>query len=126
MLTSAGTTSETTREGEQASEKLEAAEVQAVLERLVRRDDPFYTQTWNRLTATQQKALLALVDGRGQGLFAKGVLRTYGLPLSTMRTALKALVKVGIARQEEELGSVRLRLEDPFFAAWLRLFVAAP
>lgn len=40
------------------------------------------------------------------------------------RTALAALVKV--AHQEEVLGSVRLRLEDPFFAAWLRLFVAAP
>ena len=42
------------------------------------------------------------------------------------RTALAALVKVGIARQEEALGSVWLRLEDPFFAAWLRLFVAVP
>ena len=113
-------------QGERMSEKLEAADVRSVLERLVRRDDPFYTQTWNRLTATQQKALLALVGGSGQGLFAKEVLRTYGLPLSTMRTALEALVKVGIARQEEALGSVRLRLEDPFFAAWLRLFVAAP
>jgi hypothetical protein len=41
-----------------------------------------------------------------------------------MGTALGALVKTGVALQEESLGSVRLRLEDPFLAAWLRLFVA--
>lgn len=50
----------------------------------------------------------------------------YATVMRTIRTALEALVKVGIARQKEALGSVRLRLEDPFFAAWLRLFVAAP
>lgn len=100
--------------------------VRAVLERLVRQDDPFYTQSWNRLTSIQQKALLALVAERGQGLYTKRVLRIYGLALSSMRTALEALVKTGIAREEEARGSVRLRLEDPFFAAWLRLFVGSP
>lgn len=101
-------------------------EVRLVLEQLVRRDDPFYTQTWNRLAATQQKALLALVERGGEGLFAKAVLRRYGLPLSTMRTALEALVKTGVTRGEEAQGSVRYVLEDPFFDAWLRLFVVGP
>ncbi|HET6567536.1 MAG TPA: ATP-binding protein [Rhodothermales bacterium] len=119
-LRSGGGTSDSTGAG------LGAADVRAVLERVVRRDDPFYTQTWNRLTSTQQKALLALVRSSGEGLFAKDTLRTYGVASSTMRTALEALVRVGIARQEETLGSVRLRLEDPFFASWMKLFVAGP
>ena len=105
---------------------LSAGDVHAVLERLVRRDDPFYTQTWNRLSETQQKALVALVAGGGEGLYARGVLRAYRLPLSTMRTALQALARTGIVRHEEARGAVRLRLEDPFLAAWVRLFVGAP
>jgi len=40
-----------------------------------------------------------------------------------MRTALQALTQAGGTREEEHQGSLRVRLEDPFFAAWLRLFV---
>lgn len=104
---------------------LDRAGVQATLDRLVRRDDPFYTQTWNRLSASQQKALIALVGTDGQGLYSRDALRLADLPLSTMRTALGALVKTGVAREEETQGGVRLRLEDPFFAVWTRLFVVA-
>ena len=101
--------------------------VRGVLERLVSRDDPFYTQAWNGLSSTQQKALLAAAREGGTGLFAGALVQAYGLSSpSTMRTALKALVQAGIAREEEQRGSVRYRLEDPFFAAWLRLFVQAP
>ena len=114
------------RNAEETGAAVTAEEVRAVLEQLVRRDDPFYTQMWNRLTAAQQKALLALVEERGEGLFAKAVLRQYGLPLSTMRTALAALVRIGVAREEETRGAVRYVLEDPFFPAWLRLFVVGP
>ena len=32
----------------------------------------------------------------------------------------------GVAREEQEGGSVRYVLEDPFFAAWLRTFAASP
>jgi len=110
-----------------AGEKqLDRSQVRSTLERLVRRDDPFYTQIWNRMTTTQQKAALALVQHRGEGLYSKGALGTADLAQSTMATALEALVKTGIARQEESLGSVRLRLEDPFLAAWMKLFVAGP
>lgn len=114
------------RKADETGAGLAAEEVGDVLEQLVRRDDPFYTQTWNRLAATQQKALLALVEEGGEGLFAKAVLRKYGLPLSTMRTALEALFRVGVTRGEEQQGSVRYVLEDPFFEAWLRLFVVGP
>ena len=113
---------------EEAGAGVSAEEVEAVLERFVRRDDPFYTQTWNRLPASQQKALLALVEEGGDGLFAKAVLRRYGLALSTMRTALVGLVRIGVTREEEAQaqGSVRHVLKDPFFAAWLRLFAVGP
>ena len=105
---------------------LTAGAVAAVLDRLVARDDPFYTQMWNRMTTPQQKALLATVDEGGRGMFAKAVLRRYGMALSTMRTSLEALVRSGITREEEARGSVRQVLEDPFFAAWLRQYVQGP
>lgn len=114
------------RSADESGAAVTADEVRTVLDQLVRRDDPFYTQTWNRLTGTQQKALLALVEEGGEGLFGKAVLGRYELPLSTMRTALEALVKAGVTRGDERQGSVRYVLEDPFFDAWLRLFVVGP
>ena len=101
-------------------------DVDHVLERLVRRDDPFYTQTWNGLVSTQQKMLLAIAKSEGEGLFSKGTLDKYGLALSTARTALEALVKSGITREEEVDSRVRYRLEDPFLAAWMDVFVVGP
>ena len=112
--------------GDGAADPLSADDVRSVLDRLVRRDDPFYTQTWTGLTAAQQKALLALVAHGGTGLYGRAVLAAYKLPMSTMRTAIRALVSTGIAREEPEGGSVRYVLEDPFFAAWLRAFAATP
>lgn len=115
-----------TRAEDDVPAPLSPDDVRAVLDRLVRRDDPFYTQTWNGLSTTQQKALLALVAHGGTGLYGRAVLTTYKLPMSTMRTAVLALVSTGIAREEQEGGSVRYVLEDPFFAAWLRTFAATP
>lgn len=111
------------RSAEETGASVTAEEVQAVLEQLVRRDDPFYTQMWNRLTMTQQHALLAIIEEGGEGLVAKAVLQRYGLAQSTMRTALEALVRIGMTREEETQGAVRHILEDPFLATWLRLFV---
>ena len=110
------------RDGEQPR-ILAAANVTQVLDGLIRRDDPFYTQVWNRLTTVQQRALLALVETGGVGLYSHATLRKHELPLSSMRTAVQILTDSGIARPEETMGSVRHRLEDPFFAAWIRLFV---
>jgi hypothetical protein len=97
--------------------------VGTVLDEVVRRDDPFYSQTWNRLAITQQKALLATVHSSGQGLFAGEVLKQQGLAMSTMRTALKALVRIGVLRENENGPSVQYVLEDPFMGSWVRLFV---
>ena len=98
------------------------ADVHEVLERVVRRDDPFYTQTWNRLTRAQQQALSAVAKGEAE-LFGKSTLKRYGLALSTMRSALEALVRTSVLRQQEQRGHLDYVLEDPFLGAWVRLFV---
>ena len=92
------------------------------LERIVRQYDPFYTQLWNGLTSIQQKTLLAVIAGHGVNLQSVHVLRTVGRGASTIRRALEALVARDILREEERLGSVRMRFEDPFFAHWITLF----
>jgi hypothetical protein len=38
-----------------------------------------------------------------------------------MHKTLKALDARGVVREEEAIGTIRYRLEDPFFAPWLRL-----
>ncbi len=107
-------------------EELDAEGVRAVLRRIVAEDDPFYTRTWSALTAVQQKTLTALATLGGQGLYARDVLRRLRLAQSSLQTALRALVRQGIAREEETRGSVRYRLEDPFFGEWIRQYVPAP
>jgi len=97
--------------------------VREALDRLVRRDDPFYTQTWNSLVSTQQRALMAMVAGAGEGMLSQEVLGSHGLAAATMQTAIRALIKKGILRYEEARGSVRYRLEDPFLGAWVDAFV---
>lgn len=107
-------------------EELDTDGVRAILRRIVGEDDPFYTQTWSGLTAVQQKTLSALANLGGQGLYARDVLQRLGLAQSSLQRALAALVRQGIAREEEAGGSVRYRLEDPFFGEWIRQYVPAP
>lgn len=110
--------------GEEA--ELDAQRVRAILQRIVAEDDPFYTQTWSTLTAVQQKTLTALTALGGQGLYAREVLQRLKLAQSSLQTALRSLVRQGIAREEEAGGSVRYRLEDPFFGEWIRQYVPLP
>jgi hypothetical protein len=111
-----------TQARESGMERADSQHVERTLSRLVRRDDPFYTQTWNRLTRAQQQALSA-VSASDPELFGRPVLKRYGLALSTMRSALEALVRTSVLRQEERQGHVDYVLEDPFLGAWIRLFV---
>ncbi len=103
------------------AETLTATIVNRVLERVVRQDDPFYTQLWNLLTSAQQKALIAVVREKGQNLHSARVVRESGMSQSTMQRALAALRDRELIREEEARGQTRLRLEDPFFGAWLAL-----
>ncbi|HET7321963.1 MAG TPA: hypothetical protein VFI96_05680, partial [Longimicrobiaceae bacterium] len=110
---------------DQPDARLTAPFVQATLERAVRQEDPFYTQLWNGLSRTQQKALLAVVRRGGAGLYARDSLAAAGLGQSTMQTALAALERTSVLRTDGESASNRYRFEDPFFAAWIRLVMPA-
>jgi len=87
------------------------------------RHDPFYTQLWASLTSTQRRALLAILRESGARLASTPIARKYGMPVTTMERAVEALQQKQIVREDQVLGTVRLRLEDPFFGAWLHLVV---
>jgi hypothetical protein len=100
---------------------LTAARVDDALVRLVTRENSSYTQIWNSLARQQKIALKAVIDEGGKDLRSAVVLARYAIGASTMHKALKALDSRGLIREEEEIGSIRYRLEDPFLARWLRL-----
>ena len=85
------------------------------------RENSSYTQIWNSLTRQQKIALKAVIDEGGKDLRSAGGVARYGLAASSMHKILKALDSRGLIREEEGLGSIRYRLEDPFVARWLRL-----
>jgi len=88
------------------------------------RNDPLYSQLWNSLSATQQTALLALLRvPRSEGLTSAAVSRKYGIPVPSMQKALVALESKGVIREEHARAGSLLRLEDPFFGAWVELVV---
>ena len=113
------------RAGKTARERvLNPGAVEQSLERIVRQYDPFYTQLWNRLTAIQQKTLMAVISEQGMNLQSMRVVRVLGKGPSTVRRSLEALMGRDILREEEQQGSVRMRFEDPFFAQWIQKFTA--
>ncbi|MFT7553494.1 MAG: hypothetical protein ACI9BV_003829 [Rhodothermales bacterium] len=69
---------------ETGANEMTAGGVREVVDQLVCRDDPFYTQTWNRLTSSQKKALLALTTAGDAGPFSAETLGKAGIPQSTM------------------------------------------
>jgi uncharacterized protein len=105
------------------AQPLTAERVLATRDTVALRSDPLYTQLWSSLAASQQKALLALIRERGVRLTSTAVTRRYGLPVPTMQKALRALEAKSIVREEQSRGTVRLRLEDPLFGAWVELVV---
>jgi len=103
---------------------LTEAVVRDSLQRVIRQYDPFYTQLWNQLTSIQQKTLIAVIQEGGVSLLSMKVVRAVGRGASTLQRSLEALLARDILRQEQSLGSIRFRFEDPFFAAWINTFVA--
>jgi hypothetical protein len=75
----------------QNQSRLTTVAVQAALELVIRRDDPYHTQIWNSLSPPQKKALLAVIRAKGVNLLSRDTLRVAGLPSSTMQQATKAL-----------------------------------
>ncbi len=97
--------------------------VQTVLETTVCSLDPLFTQIWTKLTAVQQKTLLAVIREHGTGLSTSSVVRTIGASPSTVQSALRSLNEQSILRDDPSKGQVRLCFEDPFFAQWIKLNV---
>jgi AAA+ ATPase superfamily predicted ATPase len=92
------------------------------LEKLIRQNDPFYTQVWNKLTAIQKKALAAVVAEAGMNLRSIDVVKRTGVSASSMQRALESLSEQDILRGKEQDGRIKYVFEDPFFAHWVRLF----
>ncbi len=97
--------------------------VRASLDGIVRRYDPFYTQLWTGLTASQQKVLAFTVRENGVGMFSGGVAQEIGIATSSVQKAMSALQDKEILRSTETGGNLRYRFEDPFFARWIERFV---
>lgn len=99
--------------------------IDRALERLVRREDPAYTQIWTSLRRNQKTAVKAVISEQGRDVFSSRVARKYGISTSSMQTALKQLEDGSLVRSEKREGQARYRLVDPFFAAWLNVMQAS-
>ena len=95
-------------------------EVRQALTLLVGRDGPFYLTVWNNLTTVQQRVLTAAIEQHGTSLTAQHVTREYDVAANSIAKTLRVLEEKEILRRDERVGTVTWRLEDPFFAAWLR------
>lgn len=107
---------------ETRQKKLTPDIVRAAAQRIIEQDNPLYTQTWNQLSGYQKTALLTVAEGQITGLTGKTVLKRTGLTGATMQKTLLALKAKNILRDEETIGKISLRFEDPFFKRWI-LFV---
>ena len=96
--------------------------ISETLEALIRRNDPFYTQFWNGLTAIQKKCLHAVVVEKGERLQSLSVVKSTGVSPSSMRKSIDSLISRDILRPVETKGTIRFRFEDPFFAHWIKIF----
>lgn len=103
-----------------------ASEVRAAAEAMVRKLDPYYSPQWLQLSGPQRTALLAVVYEGEAGLTSGAVLGRYHLTASAMQKALGGLLGKGVLFEEQAAGASRLRLQDPFFGIWVRLYAASP
>lgn len=86
---------------------------------------PFYLSVWNGLTIVQQRVLAAAIHERGLAMTSASVTQRCRISPGTMSKTLKFLEGRQILRREEQKDTSRWRLEDPFFAAWLRSSASA-
>jgi uncharacterized protein len=103
--------------------KLTAKLVLETRDSIASRSDPTYTELWTRLSSIQQRSLLALLRENGVGLFTIAISKRYDVGIATIAKSLRLLETKGIIRAEQARGETRLRLEDPFFGAWIALTI---
>jgi hypothetical protein len=101
--------------------KLTDALVASVLRKTVDGLDPLFTQTWNKLTSVQQRALISVVRRQGTGMSSTEAAKAIGLAVPSVQSALRSLHDQSILRDDPSAGSVRTRFDDPFFAEWIRV-----
>jgi AAA+ ATPase superfamily predicted ATPase len=106
---------------DEGGEEVTAALVDAALERVVRREDPAYTQVWINLRKNQRLTLKAVIDEGGESMFRAEVARRTGTSTASLQKALDQLEQLDLIRREHVAGSSRWVLVDPFFAAWLKV-----
>ncbi len=102
--------------------KLTSDIIRITAQRILEQDNPLYTQSWNQLSGYQKTALITVAAGQVTGLTSKTVLKRTSLTGATMQKTIAALKTKNILRDEETIGKITLRFEDPFFKRWI-LFV---
>ena len=71
----------------------------------------------------QQKTLIAVLHGKGQRIRPAETARSVNSPASSRRYALPALYNRNILWDDWNHGKCRVRMEDPFFAHWIKVTV---
>jgi hypothetical protein len=101
--------------------KLTVDLIEIVFERTVQSFDATFKEAWSRLTSLQQKTLIAVLHGKGQRMRPAETGRSINSPASSVRYALRTLYNRYILWDDWNHGKLRVRLEDPFFAHWIRM-----
>jgi uncharacterized protein len=105
----------------QEAPSLDAATAAEALRRILRKEDPAYTQLWTTLSRNQKKVVKVVVATGGVGLQSAEVSRRFAIPPSSVRTTLDQLEALHVVRREAIAGDNRYRLIDPFLAGWIDL-----
>lgn len=87
---------------------------------LAGRLDPLFSAVWIALTSAQQRALQAVVNENGVGMYRREILRRHDLTASSMKKAVDALLDRNVLRRDARAGVEQIRLEDPLFGSWVR------
>lgn len=104
----------------QAKTRVEAPDVEEVLDTVARQNAYAYQTLLNSLTLAQQRALRLAANER-QSLFQKEMLVKYEISSApALHNSIKALKGKGIL-DEEGTGKGRVLFDDPLFAYWLRM-----
>lgn len=102
------------------------AEIKRTADDMVRRLDPIYSPQWLNLSGPQRTALMSAVHDGTTGLTSQARLRRYQMTASGMQRAVGGLIEKGVLFEEATGGRATVRLQDPFFGVWVRLFVVPP
>ena len=90
---------------------------------LVRQQDPFYAGMWSKLTAIQQRTLIAVVTESGANLLSLRALNNVGKGAGSVRKALTGMMDMTILREERAERRPVYRFEDPFFDRWMKMAI---